>query len=53
MYGVLYEILSEHRSILDRYEGLGVSYRLETVTVVFDGKEFPAVTYIAWATTTG
>ncbi len=47
VYGVLYEILREHRSILDGYEGVGVSYRLEMVNVVFNGKELPAATYIA------
>ena len=48
VYGVLFEILTIEKHILDRYEGLGNGYEEKTVSIILpDGKSIAASTYYA------
>lgn len=45
--GVLYEIETSQKSILDTIEGLGFGYKIKTVSVMISDKSFEAFTYYA------
>jgi len=47
VFGVLYQIDTNERTLLDRYEGLGRGYREEKVTVILNGQAVDASAYVA------
>jgi len=50
VHGVLFSVDSSERQNLDRAEGLGAGYRIETVQVVAGTRKCTAVTYVAEVT---
>ena len=47
VWGVIYEILPEHRQSLDRAEGLGVGYDVKDISLNLNGEPISAFTYYA------
>lgn len=47
MYGVVFEIDKDEKTLLDRAEGLGTGYKIREVEVQISGRPIEAFTYVA------
>jgi hypothetical protein len=50
VYGAIYEIEPEHKSLLDRYEGRGFGYSDDKIDLLHGRREYSCFTYIAQQT---
>lgn len=47
VYGAIYELAPEHKSILDKFEGKGAGYIDTQIQFQYQGKEYNCFTYLA------
>lgn len=50
VYGAIYEIAPEHKSLLDRYEGRGFGYSDDKINLPHRGREYSCFAYVAQQT---